>query len=701
MSNFLNLSVGAEFGYFAEDYRYKADTIRQGGNYLLAIPYEALQVGLVLKQVSEITSKFTNYPMLTQVAFGIGIIAYQAFSKVVAYRKFTEQQQNFREASRGSISVSALITQVEKSLKIDKFIPTKLFYFLADHNTKIIHGVAVVVAIAKYYMGMRHQALGAFTMLGIGFLNSRGFFPRKFTVFYENHLYILMSCIGLIYGSKFQKVFSLVSLIFAVRPLANYALTKLDDYLVKKDKKNLNVDYPTLRSLETVENPSQPRSILTMQDIERIREDGEGLLIDFEHVTRTPQVKKPEGKVDYSDLLTYFDSFDLNNEGSDLYPVLEKKLMNDSRAQSYIAPTLIEIKKLRKEKREVPKELKQVLVTWARSELVHFVNVMKGTERPPGDITHMEQAQEQVKLVVAHLKTVQNDDQKSEKMKRMEISTFVLRLAVEGGHYCGPQVKAAAKEMFNLIIGKYTDFRGRLDLALEAHRERLFENRILRRVSLSSVFNSDVQVAADSDLHTANFKKSIFGRGMGFSNSNAIADKSRKGNNFFLMELVSVYATSFLRAAVWQNVYPQKNRQFADKNKLDKSICDSISELQQASLLRKIPTVFRGIKKVLTAVHEYVMRVFINMPDLDYYTPQAIRELFAEYFQTEEITGEEINTWYQIYATKFDETEQGILFELFWGENGLIDENQKIRLNSKALNILLVEMGYLKLNKPT
>ncbi len=460
-ANFVDGLVGWGVGYNYANLKNKEDEVKQGKNYYLSnfiVPGQLAQFGVLISKINEI---IPAHPLKipVKIACNIGpILTLPLFLFLAAVK-----QGDYEKVAEWYHGSNYCFVQLPEKLSGRA---VSFFSFFAEHSGNMIRVGVGVAAIGLIVLGNVAYGGAVLTAIAYESLDKMGFVPRRISLFMEIYM-PTVSLIGLLIGgTALIRVFSAIMLSTQLSSSVTFYLHHKIDALVRYYFSDLRgpsleeIDAPLVRQeemsfdkiKEILDADMQP--VFDMQSFSRVLSYGSDSKINPAHCSKS--------MIDFNDLprdhhfdqfLTIFDSIDWTSK----YELIKNKLKDDDRFIDFLFEKNPEVKQedlandielyiknLADEAEMTPEEY---LADWMREQMVQLIAVLKGQKRVKGLQQDLDEAIQVCALLLPYLNSLENEVEKED---------ILLKLAIEGGDYCGRGVKRASNE---LLAGIYQNER--------------------------------------------------------------------------------------------------------------------------------------------------------------------------------------------------------------------------------------------------
>ncbi len=304
----------------------------------------------------------------------------------------------------------------------------KCFIFLQDAIGLVCQVAAIVSAISLIAFG--HLALGisAAAFLALGFLDRMGVLPTWISHPLHEFSPLIRSATGLVIGDIVEKLFGLLSLVAYCYEKIMGSTAGADENEIQYDSNKHTLDLPLL---------------------EKILDDEVEFEVNPAHLVAVPLPPAPDCRIE--ELMTMFDTIDWQ----DHIETIKGKFRDDERIREIHGPV----------ENQSDKELIQI----TKTNLQIYIDEVVNEHMAAGEIHDFDRIQVYLKTVTFQLRT-------EDPLTRADA---LLRLAVEGGGYCGPEKFHVAEDLYSKLALKcdFIPVESKVLLRLQDSRTTWFMNR--------------------------------------------------------------------------------------------------------------------------------------------------------------------------------------------------------------------------------
>lgn len=576
----LSLLSGFGNGYRFAQAKQKEDEVKQGRNYILASLSICSQFLTLCTALKIINQSVPPYP--GKLAVSVACQLTPILSLITAplcgavksghYKSFAKNcNQSLKDLS-GSKNPLRYLRLPEKLRKCT----VRVASILAEHTGNLIRIAMLASAVALIALG--NAAFGGALLAAVAFqiLDSRGFIPRRISLFMEIYMPIIMNVGILLSGIMIARVFAAISLLSSSPSFNRIFYHKIDSILRKKFPPH----YFPGPSLKEIDAPLVEKKEMTFDEIQKIlHSDPSDFTINPAHCNKPAiDLEKLPRDSNLNKYMTLFDSIDWKSK----YNYLKYKLKDDDRFLDFLGEKFsgVDKKILSKEidtyiQKLAAKEgmsTEKYAAKWTRKQMVMLIAKLKGNKRVKGLQQDLDESIQLSKVILAHLSSLdkQNgviDDvlnklrvgskgeikdpilklklsnhltnqqvelkdeseetitleeallnlstENQEKLKgalsalkvsnQIELEDALLKLAIEGGDYCGRGIKRAANELLwgilessdlqasqeieNKPSGGVRSFEVKMLQALQNRRYKFIQNYYKNKLNQANVPN--------------------------------------------------------------------------------------------------------------------------------------------------------------------------------------------------------------------
>lgn len=415
---------------------------------------------------------------------------------------------------------------------------TTVINYLAENTGDIMRMSMLATAAAMPFLGSSYYAGAIIAPVVYEAMDSWNWIPRKVSLFIENYMPIATDIVLLAGGGLMGRIASAASLLYNFsnsRPLHQ----KIDNYNQYYSScvlppSSMSSQEQTI-TIEDVDSQWVISNVLSYNEIEKILEDGEmDYMINPAHCSKSlvDFSKLPED-CDFSKLILFLNKVDWEKR----YPLLKHSFFDDDRfidelktcfPKNYCKENFEEYITQLANKKNVSKE--KFLAGRLHEQMGCFIDILNGKVRVKGSQQDLQDTILNAAKILGYL----NGLDLKIKSQQIELEDILIKLAVEGGEYCGRGLKRASGEILNGIIAAtckghaFNPYEFRLLFSLQQSRERIAQGMyqkyieivvraikegVQTHVSLRSSTTDKTSVKAAQDVHTAELFFHLFAFG--------------------------------------------------------------------------------------------------------------------------------------------------------------------------------------------
>jgi hypothetical protein len=348
--------------------------------------------------------------------------------------------------------------------------------FLYNHLSDIYQLASVVSSVAVLFFG--HTMIGAASLciLGIGVLDQHGIIPHEWRQKWQVYPIYVALVLNLLRAENIFKSVAWTGSFFLIEYLMKY-----QPALLGFDTQHRMGGGITLRPTELTKG--------------MLSETTYSLSINPSYLYYRPMLEVPafdlKGMIDQFNEITW--------EGDNLV-VLRKKLVVDERfREKHRNPELVS---------------DDVMIEFVRENFYEFINSVREKKILVGEPVNHGRLESYLKIIGNHLET-------QDSMTRTDA---LLRLAIEGGRYCGPGRFEAAESVYMSVSGQSSDSLPLVDVIadyLHYCRTQSFHNEFSRMIA--QVYPS--WLIDSQDVHMVHTLKNLYGPILGVYSQAATDDE--------------------------------------------------------------------------------------------------------------------------------------------------------------------------------
>lgn len=348
--------------------------------------------------------------------------------------------------------------------------------FLYNHLSDIYQLASVVSSVAVLFFG--HTMIGAASLciLGIGVLDQHGIMPHEWRKKWEVYPISVALVLNLLGTENIFKSIAWTASFFLLKYLMEYQPALLG--LGTQHRTGIGI---TLSPIELT--------------TDMLSETTHFLSINPSYLYYRPMLEVPS--FDLTDMIDQFNT--ITWEGDNLV-VLRKKLSIDER--------------FREKYRNAQLVSDDVMIGFVRDNFYEFINSVREKKILVGEPVNHGRLESYLKIIGNHLET-------QDSMTRTDA---LLRLAIEGGRYCGPGRFEAAESVYMSVSGQSSDSLPLVDVIadyLHYCRTQSFHNEF--STMMAEVYPS--WLIDSQDVHTVHTLKNLYGPILGVYSQAATDDE--------------------------------------------------------------------------------------------------------------------------------------------------------------------------------
>lgn len=385
---------------------------------------------------------------------------------------------------RWLVYLTPVVLAVVVKLGIDDDIARNIAVFAQDHFTNLCHLAMAVSSVAMIYFGSIALGAATLTTLGIGVLDRTGILPEQVRQVLHEVNSPLIIATGLFVGSGLQVFFSVVNLVI-------YAAQKYFAWTYQDETAAINRQFDN-RTYEEMQG------VLSVDVLRGILDESAHTEMNRNYIRYSTTPLAPDE--DITEITQMMRSIDwTHNIG-----VLRAKLAQDQR--------------YREREGDPSHRSDAELIAFAERSLDAFIHSVRDHRVLQGEPRDYQKLHNYLKLITMFLKNEKNEVLKID---------AILRLAVEGGEYCGPGKFEVAESVFASFVGESEDIPVRLKVlnCEQDVRNELFEQ--LYQSILEMYNRTPIGVIIDfNDVHVYNSFRNLYGENFGLRKAGADNDSA-------------------------------------------------------------------------------------------------------------------------------------------------------------------------------
>jgi hypothetical protein len=380
----------------------------------------------------------------------------------------------------------------------EKMRPVLAFFY--NQLSNLYQIANVVCSLALLFFGQTFFAIPALLILGLGFMDRNGWLPYQFRQLLHRCSQPLTIVTGLVTGGILDRIFAALN---ALSWGANL-------YLARQRM---------LRNTFTVQKN------LTPQMITDFFQGKFTITINKKFVHYNPFPPVPN--IDIQLLIERFDEIDWNKH----LPVLRRKFASDARfIERHKNPDL-----------KTDKEIIDI----AKNSLQTFITTVKERRILQGEPADYDKLHNYLKIITKHIEG-QNDD--------VTRTDMILRLAIEGGEYCGPGKFEAAESVYAQTIGENPDipFEDKALCCLQDERN-IWAQKFYNEAVVANRAMAQAGALVDwHDVHNFNAFLNVYGDEFGLRKAGADNDDSAIVDPLLKL-FISYQLNDWLQGRFWKD----------------------------------------------------------------------------------------------------------------------------------------------------
>ena len=389
---------------------------------------------------------------------------YCAQSHAIRALFYAGKHIKFSYAGTFSIVAPMLVSYAAKH--VQNPLLKKSIYLIHDNIGTLSQVVTITSSIALLILGQIPIAMTSLSFLVIGVLDETGILPTAIRQFINNLGFAITTTINLTIGDDFNKFISVSQLVcLAAGRIFNWE-----------------------KSNEVVKYPIDPIFPLSFSEIKNFNSDN--LEINKGHLNTT---EPGANHIDLDELNTICKQIDWKNKSH--WNTLVKKLEKDERW-----------------KKRGPGPGKEII--YIQNSIKELVSAIKAQRILAGEPRDYKTLTLYTKNIIKFLK-------KGDEVTRVDT---ILRLAVEGGNYCGPGQFEVIEKVHNglKVSSEETTIDEKIKLILLQDRDAIFEG--LYELMMSFLPKFFTKIIDPLDVHTKNQYLMFYGKELGLTMEGAKND---------------------------------------------------------------------------------------------------------------------------------------------------------------------------------
>jgi len=381
----------------------------------------------------------------------------------VANRVFEQMDKNqISFDHQGLAKWGTVATVLLAAIVADSKLPSavrKVALLIHDHVSKVLLLVQVGVAVSVMALGNIAFGIGALSFYGLGLLDRSGILPSHLRILLHKSHYVIGNLAALAFGDPFIQLLAIIDIVSVIA-----------ERLFGSDVFNRGARQPTFEKV-------------TLDDTCRDIRGAQELKVTQDHIHLYGYIPAPDVKIEQ--LVKWGKEV---SQGQLNLSSLEQKLSQDQRFRDF---------------GEQGKEVK-----FFNDNLSIYVNRVVKREILEGEINDYDTLEYYLKHITQHVNELRQQGQK------VDAEDILMRLAIEGGQYCGPGALEVAEDIYRGILEKQgtsleddTSLNVLLNARLTLLRRKIFRdhyqevNSVLRKNWLGRL---QAKFIDPNDMHTYN-----------------------------------------------------------------------------------------------------------------------------------------------------------------------------------------------------
>ena len=462
----VNLLTGWSTGYTFYTHAAKADEVKQGKNYYLAIGPQLAYMSSICANISKLAETLTAGWTRTGIKLSSTIAPIASIPALLGIAAVQhdhyELGASFLKDEYGIPLPSTLGKSTIKALQ-----------FITNHSETIARVAMAVTSVALIAIGQ--HAFGGMVIATAAYqiIDSRGLIPRKISLFIEKNAPAVSLVISLASPSWLSRIVAgciIAQYITVIRSHVHYTIDFFVRHLFLRSDS-------TTTPLYEIDRPLRQQRTLSYTDTLNILNGHDWQFkINPSHCSHFVEdsEKKWQENDNFDAFITLFDGINWSTNDCTL-----KKLALDDRFKDFIKDRFVTIEhpisyyisELAKEAKMTPRDF---AAHWTREQLVLFVQMLKGEKRATGLQADLDDAISYSKKIIPLLQNTNN---------RVIVEDTLRILAIEGGNYCARGLKYATSDCFASLTQTDTpqnSYERKLLAALQRARESIIQNQYLQ-----------------------------------------------------------------------------------------------------------------------------------------------------------------------------------------------------------------------------
>lgn len=512
-TNGMDLLVGWSLGSQFALAKTKEDEVKQGKNYYLSGLSQMAQLGILSAIISRIAEKALpkqfHMPgkIICQVTplLTIPIILLMSAVKQGDYDNFRVIWSQYSPMALPEDLSERVIT---------------IFSFFAEHGGDVMRVAMLTGTTALLYLQDYHYAGAVLSALMYEAVDRMGWVPRKISLFVEKYMFYVSLVGSIIGGTILMKVVNAVMLPACLSTnFKNFLHEKVDEIAHSK----FEIIGPTLAEMHKplTDQKGMPfekmveilKAPLTIQKAENNMWDGyvapqipnPAFQINPAHCTKwaTDSSNLPVD-FDFDKLVPLFDEVNWTTKGHIIISLIkDDERFIDFLTEQFPGKNKQDVKQNFQHyfTELVTKEGKtqnEFAIEWTRKQLGILSDVLMGRTRVKGSQKDLDDGIDNISKVLPYLISLKKEN------NIVDFEDGLLKLAIEGGDYCGRGIKRASIELVSTVMQKdstpeewdpVTDYERKLRQGLQDQRIRIIEQcykKIVQALQIPAEIAKDV-----------------------------------------------------------------------------------------------------------------------------------------------------------------------------------------------------------------
>lgn len=448
----MDVAAGLSIGYTFALLKNKEEEVDQGGSSYKASVLQIGQIANLSNVIGPLANEIPYAPLQFVMTTCNTILPFasMAVCPLAAAVKEGHYEQGVKilQSATGEGQLSRLTSNLPEKLS-ERSI--QVFNFLADNTGNAVRVAMLVGAVALPFVCSAYLAGAMLVPIAYEAIDSRGFVPRKISLFMEKYMPAGIQMCTLIGCGPLSQLLSIASLA-SYFPCVNQAIHKKINQLTSH---YLGLTGPTL---EEIDAPVKTYKELSFEEIKKIL-NGDDLEYEINSSHCSKKIYEDGELSEERDFNKYLELFQAV-AWEQRYGILKQKFRDDDRFIKFLKKTFPTTsnediygnfeKYLEKLALEAKKTKELYLADKLREQMKHLVKILHGQERAKGSQKDTEDAIYNCSKILHYLLSLDS-------ASYIEKEDILLKLAIEGGEYCARGIKRASGEILSSII------RGGLD----------------------------------------------------------------------------------------------------------------------------------------------------------------------------------------------------------------------------------------------